>query len=81
VDDFLVVMQKVAEESFRVLKQGKVCAVMIGDLRKYGKVVPLGFFSCWHMNTFSYSKNNLQRVKVLVVICHFYKYNRCIKVC
>jgi DNA modification methylase len=43
VDDFLVVMQKVAEESFRVLKQGKVCAVMIGDLRKYGKVVPLGF--------------------------------------
>jgi hypothetical protein len=43
VDDFLVVMQKMAEESFRVLKRGKMCAVMIGDLRKYGKVIPLGF--------------------------------------
>ncbi len=43
VDDFLKEMQKVASESFRVLKNGKVCAVMIGDLRKNGKVVPLGF--------------------------------------
>lgn len=34
---------KVAEESYRVLKKGKMCAVMIGDLRKYGKVIPLGF--------------------------------------
>lgn len=36
-------MQKVAEESYRVLKKGKMCAVMIGDLRKYGNVIPLGF--------------------------------------
>lgn len=36
-------MKKVAEESFRVLKKGKMCAVMIGDVRKYGKVIPLGF--------------------------------------
>ena len=36
-------MQKVAEESYRVLKKGKMCAVMIGDVRKYGKVISLGF--------------------------------------
>lgn len=43
VEEFLSEMQKVAEESYRVLKEGKMCAVMIGDVRKYGKVVPLGF--------------------------------------
>lgn len=43
VEKFLTEMQKVAEESYRVLKKGKMCAVMIGDLRKYGKVIPLGF--------------------------------------
>lgn len=42
-EGFLREMRKVAAESFRVLKKGKVCAVMIGDIRKYGKVVPLGF--------------------------------------
>lgn len=42
-DEFLKKMQKVAEESYRVLKKGKMCAVMIGDIRKCGKVVPLGF--------------------------------------
>lgn len=42
-DDFLEEMQKVAAESFRVLKKGKMCAVMMGDIRKYGKVIPLGF--------------------------------------
>ena len=43
VDEFLSEMKKVAEESFRVLKKGKMCAVMIGDVSKYGKVIPLGF--------------------------------------
>lgn len=43
VDIFLEEMQKVAEESYRVLKAEKMCAVMIGDVRKYGKIVPLGF--------------------------------------
>lgn len=41
--DFLLEMKKVAIESFRVLKKGKMCAVMIGDIRKYGKIIPLGF--------------------------------------
>jgi hypothetical protein len=36
-------MYTVAKESFRVLKNGKMCAVMIGDMRKHGKVIPLGF--------------------------------------
>lgn len=43
VEDFLTEMNKVADEAFRVLKKGKMCAVMIGDIRKYGKVIPLGF--------------------------------------
>ncbi|OUN23460.1 TRM11 family SAM-dependent methyltransferase [Blautia sp. An81] len=42
-EEFLEAMNKVAEESFRVLKEGKICAVMMGDIRKNGKVVPLGF--------------------------------------
>ena len=36
-------MSKVASESYRVLKKGKMCAVMIGDIRRRGKVLPLGF--------------------------------------
>lgn len=44
VDIFLIEMQKVAMESYRVLKKGKQCAIMIGDIRRHGKVVPLGFF-------------------------------------
>ena len=43
VDKFLDKMNKVAAESYRVLKKGKICAVMIGDVRKHGKVIPLGF--------------------------------------
>lgn len=43
VKDFLSAMNKVAKESFRVLKNGKMCAVMIGDIRMHGKVAPLGF--------------------------------------
>lgn len=43
VEGFLAAMKKVAEESYRALKKGKMCAVMIGDVRKYGRVIPLGF--------------------------------------
>ena len=42
-EDFLKEMTPVAQESYRVLKKGKRCVVMIGDMRKRGKVVPLGF--------------------------------------
>ncbi len=43
VELFLEDMLKVAKESYRVLKKGKTCAVMMGDIRKHGAVVPLGF--------------------------------------
>lgn len=43
VKDFLVEMEKVASESLRVLKKGKFCAVLMGDTRKNGHVIPLGF--------------------------------------
>ena len=43
VDDFLSQMHLVADECLRVLKKGKFCAFLIGDLRKHGNVLPLGF--------------------------------------
>lgn len=43
IDDFLTEMKKVADESFRVLKPGRQCAILIGDMRKHKYVVPLGF--------------------------------------
>lgn len=44
MSEFLKQMQKVVEESYRVLKKEKLCAIMIGDVRKHGNVVPLGFY-------------------------------------
>lgn len=43
VQDFLVEIHKVAKESFRVLKPGGKCAILIGDARKSKHVVPIGF--------------------------------------
>ena len=43
VDEFLKEMKKVAEESYRVLKKDKYCAVLIGDTRRNKHMVPLGF--------------------------------------
>ncbi len=43
VDDFLEQMCKVAKESYRLLKPSKICAVMMGDIRRKGNVIPLGF--------------------------------------
>ena len=43
VDEFLDSMKMVAEESKRVLKKGKYCTFLIGDIRRKGKVFPLGF--------------------------------------
>ena len=40
---FLLAMNQVAEESFRVLKSHKYCAILMGDMRKNGRVVSLGF--------------------------------------
>lgn len=43
VSDFLIEMNAVAKESFRVLKQGKFCAVLMGDTRKRGCMIPMSF--------------------------------------
>lgn len=43
INEFLESMKPVAAESFRVLKKGRVCAFLIGDVRKKGVLYPLGF--------------------------------------
>ncbi len=43
LEGFLTSMGKVAHESFRVLKPGGKCAILIGDARKSKHVVPIGF--------------------------------------
>ncbi len=43
IKSFLMEIGKVAEECFRVLKQGKYCAILMGDTRKKGMVQPLAF--------------------------------------
>ena len=43
VNDFLDAMKSVAIESYRVLKKGKYCAVLIGDIRQKGDMIPLSF--------------------------------------
>ena len=43
VKKFIEAMKPVAAESFRVLKKGKICAFLIGDVRKKGVLYPLGF--------------------------------------
>ena len=41
--DFLEEMKKVASECYRVLKKDKFCAILIGDTRKKGCMVPMSF--------------------------------------
>jgi len=43
IEDYLKEMSKVAKESFRVLKPGRQCAILIGDIRRKKHVIPLGF--------------------------------------
>lgn len=43
VTDFLEEMKKVASESYRVLKKGKFCAVLMGDTRQKGHMIPMSF--------------------------------------
>lgn len=45
IRDFLEEMKKVAQESFRVLKPGGKCAILVGDVRKLKHVVPIGFMT------------------------------------
>ncbi len=43
IDDFLKEMEKVAKESFRILKPEGKCAVLVGDMRRKKCIIPLGF--------------------------------------
>jgi DNA modification methylase len=43
VKDFLEQMKPVASECLRVLKAGKFCAVLMGDTRQKGCVIPMSF--------------------------------------
>lgn len=43
IDEFLKEISKVAKESFRVLKPGRQCAILIGDTRRRKHVIPIGF--------------------------------------
>ena len=40
---YLKEMKRVAEESYRVLKPGKICAILIGDTRKHKHYVPISY--------------------------------------
>lgn len=43
VPDFLEQMKPVAAECFRVLKKGKFCAILMGDTRQKGCMIPMAF--------------------------------------
>lgn len=43
IKEFAGEIKKGAEESFRVLKPGKYCAILIGDTRRYKHYVPISF--------------------------------------
>ncbi|MCS7138395.1 MAG: DNA methyltransferase [Candidatus Caldarchaeum sp.] len=43
LEDYLKEMGKVASESYRVLKAGRYCAVLIGDTRRHKHYVPLSY--------------------------------------
>jgi DNA modification methylase len=43
LDEYLRGMREIARESFRVLKPGRFCAILIGDTRKHRHYVPIAF--------------------------------------
>ncbi len=43
VDEYVEEIRKVAEESFRVLKPGRYCAILVGDTRRNKHYVPIAF--------------------------------------
>lgn len=43
VNEFYKQMESVASESFRVLKKGKFCAILMGDTRQKGHMIPMSF--------------------------------------
>ena len=76
VEAFLNEMKKVANEAYRVLKKGKMCAVMIGDVRKYGKVIPLGFrmMECFLQAGFTNKEIIIKEITDVVINGNTYYY-------
>ena len=60
-DNFIAEMHQVAEESYRVLKPGGKCAILIGDGRNKKHVVPIGFRT---INAFLDSKFKLKELVI-----------------
>lgn len=42
--EFLNQINLFSKECFRILKKGKICSILIGDIRRNGNVIPLGFY-------------------------------------
>jgi len=65
-DEFMDGMKVVARESFRVLKPGKVCAILIGDTRKYKHYIPIAlrvmetFLDCGFVLKRRYYKDTME---------------------
>lgn len=58
-NDFIKEMKKVASESYRVLKNNKFCVILMGDIRKKGKIIPLAHQI---MNIFKEEKFKLKEI-------------------
>ncbi len=43
INEFLVEMESVAKECYRVLKKDKFCAILMGDTRQKGHMIPMSF--------------------------------------
>lgn len=43
IDEFVLNIKQVAIESFRVLKPGRICAILIGDTHRHKHYVPIAF--------------------------------------
>lgn len=61
LDDFYKAMDRVASECLRVLKKGRYCAILMGDTRKNGCIIPLGF------NTMNIFINAGFRLKEIII--------------
>lgn len=59
--DFINELNKVSKELYRVLKNNHFCSFMIGDIRKNGNVIPLGFMA---MNTFINNGFTLKEITI-----------------
>lgn len=67
LEKFLNQMSLFSKECFRILKKGKVCSILIGDIRKNKNVIPLGFYimNNFIRNRFQVKRNNYKRTTQL----------------